>query len=216
MSIPQDGFFSKLLDLESCRARHFLIVARHLHHPIPGDAHGHRSGCDRQAAESREQASLARQPLPVRYPSNDQDGGHAVDRLSTDLTFALRTLRRSPLFTLIAVLSLALGIGANTAIFSLLDQLLLRVLPVKDPDALVMLYQRGTNMGGNDFAFYMERTPACFLRVAAREPGGTPLPAHTPQSHAAERPTLSDAHRWMTSAPRPAATAMKAKSSRPL
>jgi predicted permease len=67
-----------------------------------------------------------------------------------DLKFALRTLRRSPLFTLIAVLSLALGIGANTAIFSLMDQLLLRLLPVKDPDSLVMLSQRGSNMGGND------------------------------------------------------------------
>ena len=67
-----------------------------------------------------------------------------------DLQFSLRTLRRSPLFTLIAVLSLALGIGANTAIFSLMDQLLLRLLPVKDPDSLVMLSQRGTNMGGND------------------------------------------------------------------
>jgi predicted permease len=67
-----------------------------------------------------------------------------------DLKFALRTLRRSPLFTLIAVLSLALGIGANTAIFSLMDQLLLRLLPVKNPDSLVMLSQRGTNMGGND------------------------------------------------------------------
>jgi len=67
-----------------------------------------------------------------------------------DLKFALRTLRRSPLFTLIAVLSLALGIGANTATFSLMDQLLLRLLPVKDPESLVMLSQRGTNMGGND------------------------------------------------------------------
>src|SRR5689334_6538037 len=67
-----------------------------------------------------------------------------------DLKFALRTLRRSPLFTVIAVLSLALGIGANTAIFSLMDQLLLRLLPVKDPDSLVMLSQRGPNMGGND------------------------------------------------------------------
>src|SRR5215469_10158212 len=67
-----------------------------------------------------------------------------------DLKFALRTLQRSPLFTLVAVLSLALGIGANTAIFSLLDQLLLRLLPVKDPDSLVMLSQRDTNMGGND------------------------------------------------------------------
>jgi predicted permease len=67
-----------------------------------------------------------------------------------DLKFALRTLRRNPLFSLIAILSLALGIGANTAIFSLMDQLLLRLLPVKDPDSLVMLSQRGTNMGGSD------------------------------------------------------------------
>src|SRR5215831_2840634 len=67
-----------------------------------------------------------------------------------DLKYAFRTLRRSPLFALIAVASLALGIGANTAIFTLMDQLLLRLLPVKDPDSLVMLYQRGPNMGGND------------------------------------------------------------------
>src|SRR5215471_7302998 len=67
-----------------------------------------------------------------------------------DLRFALRALRRSPLFTSVAVLSLTLGIGTNTAIFSLMDQLLLRLLPVKDPESLVMLYQKGTNMGGND------------------------------------------------------------------
>src|SRR6187200_3057763 len=66
-----------------------------------------------------------------------------------DLKFAVRTLRRSPLFTSIAVLSLALGIGANTAIFTLMDQLMLRLLPVKDPDSLVMLQQQGPHMGSN-------------------------------------------------------------------
>lgn len=69
--------------------------------------------------------------------------------LLSDLRFALRTLRRSPLFTNIAILSLALGIGANTAIFTLMDQLMLRMLPVKDPDSLVMLYQRGAHNGSN-------------------------------------------------------------------
>ncbi len=69
--------------------------------------------------------------------------------LWADLKFALRTLRRSPLFTGIAILSLALGIGANTAIFTLMDQLMLRLLPVKDPDNLVMLYQEGPHMGSN-------------------------------------------------------------------
>ena len=69
--------------------------------------------------------------------------------LLTDLKFALRTLRRSPLFTSIAILSLALGIGANTAIFTLMDQLMLRLLPIKDPGSLVMLYQEGPHMGSN-------------------------------------------------------------------
>ena len=43
-----------------------------------------------------------------------------------------------------------------------------------------------TNMGGEDFAYYMERIPGCFLRIGAREPGGEEIPAHTPQFHAAE------------------------------
>src|SRR5215510_9564302 len=69
--------------------------------------------------------------------------------LIADIKFALRTLRRSPLFTTVAVPSLALGIGANTAIFTLMDQLMLRLLPVKDPGSLVMLYQEGPHNGSN-------------------------------------------------------------------
>src|SRR3954454_9586509 len=67
----------------------------------------------------------------------------------SDLKFALRTLRRSPLFTAVAILSLALGIGANTAIFTLLDQLILRLLPVKSPEQLVMIWSTGAHMGNN-------------------------------------------------------------------
>jgi predicted permease len=69
--------------------------------------------------------------------------------LLADLRFALRALRRSPLFSTVAIFSIALGIGSNTAIFTLLDQILLRQLPVKDPDRLVMLYQRGAHNGSN-------------------------------------------------------------------
>jgi predicted permease len=67
----------------------------------------------------------------------------------SDLRFAVRGLVRSPLFSIVAILSLALGIGANTAIFTLIDQILLRKLPVKAPDELVMLYQQGAHNGSN-------------------------------------------------------------------
>ena len=66
-----------------------------------------------------------------------------------DLRLAVRGLRRSPLFALVAILSLALGIGANTAIFTLIDQMLLRKLPVAEPERLVMLYQQGSHNGSN-------------------------------------------------------------------
>jgi len=69
--------------------------------------------------------------------------------LLTDVRLALRGLRRNPLFAAVAILSLALGIGANTAIFTLIDQILLRKLPVRAPDELVMLYQEGVHMGSN-------------------------------------------------------------------
>src|SRR5260370_41956574 len=61
------------------------------------------------------------------------------DEFRRDLLYGLRNLRNSPGFTAIAVLSLALGIGANTAIFSLVDTLMLRALPVPHPEQLVQL-----------------------------------------------------------------------------
>ncbi|HTS27641.1 MAG TPA: ABC transporter permease [Bryobacteraceae bacterium] len=72
-----------------------------------------------------------------------------MPRLVSDLVFALRNLRRSPLFTAVAVSSLALGIGANTAIFTLIDQLMLRLLPVQEPERLVMIWSTGPHLGSN-------------------------------------------------------------------
>ena len=70
--------------------------------------------------------------------------------LTADLRFAVRTFRKSPVFVVVAVLSLALGVGANTAIFTLVDQLMIRLLPVKNPEQLVTLWGRGDHYGGNN------------------------------------------------------------------
>ena len=69
--------------------------------------------------------------------------------LSRDVRFALRSLGRSPMFTAVAVLSLALGIGANTAIFTLIDQVLLRRCRSKTRASLVMVVTHGSHMGNN-------------------------------------------------------------------
>src|ERR1700739_2518840 len=71
-----------------------------------------------------------------------------LEQLVRDLQYALRTLRHNPGFTATAVLSLALGIGANTAIFGLIDALMLRWLPVKDPQELVQLMTRSAGQKG--------------------------------------------------------------------
>ena len=64
-----------------------------------------------------------------------------------DLRFTFRSLSRTPVFTMVAILSLALGIGANTAIFSLLDQVLFRLLPIRDQERVVVFHFEG-RMGG--------------------------------------------------------------------
>src|SRR6202049_5289227 len=67
-----------------------------------------------------------------------------------ELSYAIRSLAKSPGFTAVAVLALALGIGANTAVFSMLDNVLLHLLPVRNPGELVQLREVGSHYGNNN------------------------------------------------------------------
>ena len=106
-------------------------------------------------------------------------GWTSLERLGQDLRYAVRMMRQSPGFTLVAVLSLALGIGGNTAIFSLMNAVMLRSLPVQQPDRL-LLFGKGRWSGITDglpdrswqlfsYPFYrdVQRQSEVFAGVAA-------------------------------------------------
>ncbi len=75
-----------------------------------------------------------------------RDDSAVFDSLTRDVRYAFRWLARSPAFSAVAILSLGLGVGVNTAMFSLVDALLLRPLPVSDPDTLVDVFTSGGDL----------------------------------------------------------------------
>src|SRR5262245_42586628 len=106
---------------------------------VPADAH---------AAAHRKFGSVAYAKEELR----DMRTGIAVDRFWQDVRYALRLLRRSPGFTVVAVLTLALAVAANTAIFSVVEAVMFRPLPFHDAERLVSIVrviQNGRGFGGN-------------------------------------------------------------------
>jgi predicted permease len=100
-----------------------------------------RAGMSRDAATRAARMQLG-SAAAVKDRVREVGWEHALDTTWQDLRYAARTLRRSPGFIVVAVVSLALGIGANTAIFSLIRTLMLRPLPVSRPEQLVELLSR--------------------------------------------------------------------------
>ncbi len=95
----------------------------------------------------------------VKEKVRDARAGYYLETLWQDLRYGLQTLRRNPGFTAVATLSLALGIGANTAIFSLMDAALFKMLPVKNPEQLFFLEREGVRKdfkegSGLPYAFF--------------------------------------------------------------
>ena len=85
----------------------------------------------------------------VKESVRDVRAGVWLDSLVRDFRYGVRTLAKNPAFTLIAMATLALGIGANTAMFSLLDQVVLRLLPVRDPERVVIVRETGNHYGNS-------------------------------------------------------------------
>jgi putative ABC transport system permease protein len=109
----------------------------------------------------------------IKEQGYDVRGGRWVETTWQDLRYSMRVLLKKPAFTAIAILTLALGIGANTAIFSVVNSLLLRPLPFSDPDRLVQIWESNVKRGRGempasypDFADWRDHS-ATFEQAAA-------------------------------------------------
>ena len=114
-----------------------------------------------------------------------------METLSQNLKFALRQLRRNPGFTLTVVLTLALSIGANTAIFSIVNVLMLKSLPYAHPERLGVIYERATgphpgqdmiDLDGEQWEALRDNVPSLISAISSGMASGVNLQAGPLQS----------------------------------
>ena len=118
----------------------------------------------------REMAAREGRPFPntllLREQSREAWGWTWIDRLTQDLRYAGRALRKSPGFTVAAILMLAIGIGVNVAAFGFFDLLVLRPLPIRDPDTLLRFERRSPR----EFAWTVPYPELTFFQEHAKTP----------------------------------------------
>jgi putative ABC transport system permease protein len=113
-----------------------------------------RSGMSREQATRAARLELGLVSVDsIKDRVRDVGWESTVESVARDVQYAMRTLRNAPGFASVAVLTLALGIGANTAIFGLIDALMLRQLPVRDPDQLVVLTRVQGGQASEHFSY---------------------------------------------------------------
>ena len=139
-----------------------------------------------QQLDWRNRLDLIRRSMTAFWDALFLAPRRAEDEIVQDIRFALRHLLKNPAFTCVAVLSLALGIGANTAIFSLVDAVMLKMLPVRHPEQLVALdsfTQRGEQ---RDFSYplftYLRDRKPSFSGVFAASDGTSRMATKMPSS----------------------------------
>jgi predicted permease len=117
-----------------------------------------KTGLDREAAERRAREEFGAM-LRWKEQGREARGLRFLGQLTTDARYGLRWLRRSPALATAAILSIAIGVGANTAIFSLANTVMMKLLPVRDPASIVILSRsddtRGTG-SSYSYPFYRE------------------------------------------------------------
>ena len=157
---------------ELWRRIHYLVNRRRLDAELESDMEFHREMAAR-AGRSNNFGNTLR----IREQSREAWGWTWLDRLLQDLQYGVRILVRSPGFTLLAVLILAIGIGVNDAAFTFFDMVALKPLPVGDPASIVRLERRSPNsytseMAYPSFAFYRDhaRTLSAAMAVLGVPP----------------------------------------------
>lgn len=139
---------------DSFRRLRYLLNRRRFDRELADDMEFHREMAAREGKGNFGNA------LHLREEARDAWGWTWIERLSQDLCYAARMLRKSPGFTLAAVLMLAIGIGVNVAVFGFFDLMVLRPLNVRDPGTLLRFHRRGISQ----YAFAMPYPEAAFFR----------------------------------------------------